>query len=139
MKVYDAANIRVLSLLVGHGGDGKTTLVESFFVRFRRNWARGAELRMAIRRPILIPEEIKRGFSLTAGLAPVEWKNEKFNFIDTPGYFDFVGEATQAYALADKLADRIQRSCPVWKLAQKKHLLQPENGIKPVFRSQPNG
>ena len=49
------------------------------------------------------PEEVKRGFSLTAGLAPVEWKNEKFNFIDTPGYFDFVGEATQAYALADSL------------------------------------
>jgi len=47
------------------------------------------------------PEETKRHISLTAALAPVEWKNTKINFIDAPGFFDFVGETTQAYYLAD--------------------------------------
>ena len=101
MKVYDAANIRNIAV-VGHGGDGKTTLVESFLFDSGAIERKG-RVEDGNTTTDFDPEEVKRGFSLTAGLAPVEWKNEKFNFIDTPGYFDFVGEATQAYALADSL------------------------------------
>ena len=101
MKVYDAAKIRNIAV-VGHGGDGKTTLVESFLFDAGAIERKG-RVEDGNTTTDFDPEEVKRGFSLTAGLAPVEWKGEKFNFIDTPGYFDFVGEATQAYALADSL------------------------------------
>ena len=101
MKVYDAAKIRNIAV-VGHGGDGKTTLVESFLFDAGTIERKG-RVEDGNTTTDFDPEEVKRGFSLTAGLAPVEWKGEKFNFIDTPGYFDFVGEATQAYALADSL------------------------------------
>lgn len=46
------------------------------------------------------PEEIKRGFSLSTSLANFEWKGKKINLLDTPGYFDFVGEVQQAVAVA---------------------------------------
>ena len=99
MKVYDAASIRNIAV-VGHGGDGKTTLIETFLFDSGALDRKG-RVEDGNTATDFDPEEIKRGFSLTAAMAPVEWKNQKFNFIDTPGYFDFVGEVTQAYALAD--------------------------------------
>ena len=47
------------------------------------------------------PEEIKRHISISTAIAAVEWKGTKINLIDTPGYFDFTGEATSGYYLAD--------------------------------------
>lgn len=47
------------------------------------------------------PEEIKRKFSISATLATLEWKGDKLNFIDTPGYFDFVGEMLSGIRIAD--------------------------------------
>ena len=99
MKVYDAASIRNIAV-VGHGGDGKTTLIETFLFDSGALDRKG-RVEDGNTTTDFDPEEIKRGFSLTTAMAPVEWKNQKFNFIDTPGYFDFVGEVTQAYALAD--------------------------------------
>jgi len=42
------------------------------------------------------PEEIKRTISISTAFAPCEWKNTKVNIVDTPGYFDFVGEVKSA-------------------------------------------
>ena len=61
---------------------------------------------MALSKPVSYthlydPEEARRQISLTAAMAPVEWRDVKLNFIDAPGFFDFVGETTQAYYLAD--------------------------------------
>ena len=47
------------------------------------------------------PEEIKRQISISSALSSLEWKSNKINIIDAPGYFDFVGEAIQSYYLAD--------------------------------------
>jgi elongation factor G len=47
------------------------------------------------------PEEARRRVSVGASIIPVEWKDEKINFIDTPGFFDFVGEVCQALRAAD--------------------------------------
>ena len=50
---------------------------------------------------VLTPEEIKRKFSISASLASCEWNGTKFNILDTPGYFDFVGEVQQALRVSD--------------------------------------
>ncbi len=46
-------------------------------------------------------EEIKRHFSITTSLIPVPWDKMKVNVLDTPGYFDFVGEVEEAVSAAD--------------------------------------
>ena len=47
------------------------------------------------------PEEIKRKFSINSSVIPVEWDGYKINVLDTPGYFDFVGEAKEALHVAE--------------------------------------
>jgi elongation factor G len=46
-------------------------------------------------------EEQKRLFSISTTLVPIEYEDIKINFLDTPGYFDFVGEVEEAMAAAD--------------------------------------
>ena len=99
MKVYNASQIRNIAV-VGHGGDGKTTLVEAMLYNAGVTDRRG-KVEDGNTVTDFDPEETKRHISLTAAMAPVEWKNTKINFIDAPGFFDFVGETTQAYYLAD--------------------------------------
>ena len=89
MKNYETGKIRNICLL-GHGRAGKTTLAEAMLFnsgaidRFG-NVADGSTT------TDYDPEEIKRKFSISTAIAPVEWKGYKFNIIDTPGYFDFAG------------------------------------------------
>jgi len=47
------------------------------------------------------PEEIKRKSSISTSICPCQWKDHKINVIDTPGYFDFVGEVKQGIRVAD--------------------------------------
>ncbi len=99
MKVYNPQEIRNIAL-VGHGGEGKTTLAEAMLFNS------GALERMGKVEDgntalDYDPEEMKRGISISIALAPVEWKNVKINIIDVPGFFDFEGEAMAAYRLAD--------------------------------------
>ncbi|HOV69623.1 MAG TPA: GTP-binding protein, partial [Clostridia bacterium] len=99
MAVFETKSIRNIALL-GHGGDGKTTLAEAML------FLTGAIDRMGkvddgTTTLDYDPEEIKRRISISLGLAPVEYKGNKINVIDVPGYFDFVGEMIQALAVAD--------------------------------------
>ncbi len=98
MKVYTTDKIRNVVLL-GHGGSGKTSLAEAFA------YLSGITSRMG-----KVPdgntvsdygkEEQKRKFSINASVIPIEWEGHKINVIDTPGYFDFVGEAEEAVSAA---------------------------------------
>jgi len=102
MKTYNPQDILNIAV-VGHGGEGKTTLTEAFLFNS------GAIERMGrVEDGNTVtdydPEEAKRQFSIGLALAPVEWNNKKFNLIDVPGYFDFVGETVAAYALCDSAA-----------------------------------
>ena len=45
--------------------------------------------------------EIERGYSINTSVVPIIWKENKINFIDTPGYFDFVGEVNAALRAAE--------------------------------------
>ena len=99
MKVYRTDEIRNVVLL-GHGGSGKTSLVEAMA------YVSGAVNRMgkvADGNTIsdFDKEEQKREFSIGTTLVPIEWEKAKINILDTPGYFDFVGEVEEAVSAAD--------------------------------------
>ena len=90
MKDYQAKNIRNLSV-VGHGSEGKTTLVEALLFTAGAIDRQG-RVEDGSTTTDFEPEETKRGISISAAMAPLEWKNTKINLIDIPGYFDFAGE-----------------------------------------------
>lgn len=99
MKVYRTDEVRNVVLL-GHGGSGKTSLVEAMA------YVSGAINRMGkIGDHNTISdfdkEEQKREFSISTTLTPIEWEKAKINILDTPGYFDFVGEVEEAVSAAD--------------------------------------
>ena len=99
MKVYRTDEIRNVVLL-GHGGSGKTSLAEAMA------YVSGATSRMGkIADGNTISdfdkEEQKREFSISTSLVPIEWEKAKINILETPGYFDFVGEVEEAVSAAD--------------------------------------
>jgi elongation factor G len=99
MKFYSTSDIRNITL-VGHGGEGKTTLAEAmlFISGMIDRQGRTDDGNTVMD---FDPEETKRHISISSAIAPVEWKEKKINIIDTPGYFDFIGDATSGYYLAD--------------------------------------
>jgi len=99
MKVYKAENIRNVAL-ISHVGAGKTSLVDAAL------YDSGAATRQGkVDEGSSVadydPDELKRSMTLNAKVLPVEWKNTKINFIDTPGYADFSGEVKAALRIAD--------------------------------------
>jgi elongation factor G len=99
MKVYTAEHIRNVAL-ISHGGAGKTSLVDAAL------YDSGAVTRQGkVDEGNSVadydPDELKRSMTLNAKVLPVEWKNTKINFIDTPGYADFAGEVKVALRVAD--------------------------------------
>ena len=90
MKEYSADKIRNVAL-VGHSGTGKTSLSEAAL------FAAGAITRLGSVEDHTTtsdwdPDEHKRTFSLNLSIVPLEWNGRKINFVDTPGYMDFMGE-----------------------------------------------
>ncbi len=96
---YAIENIRNICLL-GHGGTGKTSLAESML------YLKGATDRLG---KVVDgntvgdydPEEIKRKISISLSTMHLEHEKYKVNILDTPGYFDFMGEAAEALRVAD--------------------------------------
>ena len=99
MNIYTTDKIRNVVLL-GHGGCGKTSLVEAMA------YVSGLTTRIGkVADGNTISdydkEEIKRKFSITTSVVPIIWEGCKINLLDAPGYFDFVGEAEEAVSAAD--------------------------------------
>ena len=99
MREYRASEIRNIAV-VGHGGSGKTTLVDALaFVagttRRHGSIAEGTTLTDTS------PEEVERGYSINLGCAHAEWQGTKINLLDTPGFLDFQGDALAGLAAAD--------------------------------------
>ena len=99
MEVYKSSNIRNVVLL-GHGGSGKTSLVEAM-ANLAGITNRLGKVTDGNTISDFDKEEIKRGFSISASLVPIEWNKTKINVLDAPGFFDFVGEAQEAASAAD--------------------------------------
>ncbi len=131
MNVYGTKQIRNVAVL-GHGGAGKTTLVEAMAL------VSGITKRMgSVVDGTTISdydkEEIKRQFSISTSLVPIEYNGEngpiKINFLDTPGYFDFVGEVEEAISVADSAVIVINCKAGIevgtekaWELCEKYNL-----------------
>ena len=99
MNVFTTDKIRNVVLL-GHGGCGKTSLVEAVA------YLAGMTTRMGSTEAgntisDYDKEEVKRGMSIKTSVIPVEWEGHKVNFLDTPGYHDFIGETEEAVSVAD--------------------------------------
>lgn len=127
MDIYQTKDIRNVVVL-GHGGAGKTTLVEA------AAWVAGV-----IKRQGSIvdgntisdydKEEQKRQFSISTSIVPIEVEGIKINFIDTPGCFDLVGEVEEAVSVADAALIVINGKAGIetgtqkaWDLCEKNHL-----------------
>ena len=99
MDVFRTDRIRNVVLL-GHGGAGKTTLAEAMaYLAGMTNRLGRVEDGNTV--SDYDKEEIKRHFSISTTLIPVPWDKVKINVLDTPGYFDFVGEVEEAVSAAD--------------------------------------
>ena len=99
MNIYTTDKIRNVVLL-GHGGAGKTSLVESMA------YLSGITSRMGkVEDGNTVSdygkEEQKRRISISTSVVPIEWDGVKINVLDTPGYFDFIGEVEEAISAAD--------------------------------------
>lgn len=99
MNLYSSEQIRNVVLL-GHGGSGKTTLVEAM-AHIAGITKRQGKIEDGNTIGDFDKEEIKRGFTIGTSIIPIEWKEQKLNILDTPGYFDFAGDAKEATRVAD--------------------------------------
>ena len=127
MKVYRAEQIRNVAL-ISHVGAGKTSFVDAAL------YDSGAVTRQGkVDEGSSIsdydPDELKRRMSLNVKVLPVEWKNHKINFIDTPGYADFVGEVKAGLRVADSALVVVTAEKGVevgteltWQYADERHL-----------------
>ena len=127
MNVFTTDKIRNVVLL-GHGGCGKTSLVEAIA------YLSGMTKRMGtIDGGNTISdydkEEIKRKNSLKTSVVPIQWEGYKVNLLDTPGFFDFVGEVEEAVSVADAAIIVISGKAGIeagtkraWDLCEKKKL-----------------
>ncbi len=99
MKEYSTKSIRNIAL-VSHSSAGKTILTEAFL------HSTGATTRMGTinegtTASDFDDEEIRRGISLYSAVIPIEYQDHKINFLDTPGYTDFVGEMISALSVVE--------------------------------------
>jgi elongation factor G len=99
MREFRSQDIRNVAV-VGHGASGKTSLVDALaFVAGSSK--RHGSIKEGTTLTDYSAEEIERGYSINLGVAHAEWLNTKINFIDTPGYLDFHGDAVAGLAAAD--------------------------------------
>ncbi len=99
MKVYTSDKIRNVVLL-GHGGAGKTSLAEAM-AYLSGITSRMGKVSDGNTVSDFDKEEQKRQFSISTTNIAMEWDGHKINVLDSPGFFDFVGEVQEAMSVAD--------------------------------------
>src|SRR2546429_9492215 len=114
--------------VVGHGGVGKTSLVEAML------FAAGAVTRLGrvddgTTTTDFDPDEIKRKISINTSVAYCDWKGHRINLIDTPGYGDFIADARAglrvveaAVVVVDAVAGVQVQTEKTWKFASEYEL-----------------
>lgn len=133
MKQYTAKNIRNV-VLAGHAGSGKTSLAEAAYYLSGASDRLG---RVADGNTVcdFDPEEIKRKASVSLALLPVEWKDTKMNFLDTPGLFDFSGGMSEGFRAAGSAVIVISGKSGVTVGAEKLLMPPPKKELPNSFLS----
>src|SRR5579862_3252386 len=101
MKRYQSDRIRNVAV-AGHGGTGKTTLVEAMLFAAKAIDRMG-RVEDGTTTTDFDPEEARRRITISASIAPLEWKDHKINLIDSPGYPDFIGEVAGVMRAAESV------------------------------------
>lgn len=101
MKIYDTKDIINIAV-IGEHKSGKTSFLDSVFfvsgkVQEKGNVDKGTSIMD------FDPEEIKRKMTIRSSYSYVEYKNKKINFIDTPGFIDFIGEMEMALEVVENV------------------------------------
>lgn len=130
MKIYEADKIRNIALL-GHGGCGKTTLTEAALYT-AKIINRIGKVEDGNTISDFDKEEIARKISINTSVIPLEWEGHKINFIDTPGYFDFVGEVQSAIKVAGGLIILVDATSGI-EVGTEKAWDYAEDKKKPTF------
>ena len=99
MKVYSASEIRNVAVM-GHSGCGKTSLMEAM-LHLTKVTNRMGRVEDGNTVSDYDADEQKRKASVSASIIPIEWNNTKINFIDTPGFFDFIGAVKETLSVSD--------------------------------------
>ena len=108
MKGYKNENIRNIALL-GHGGAGKTTFLEAGLLA-TKVISRLGKVEDGNTVSDYDKMEIEKGYSIGTSIVPVEYNKVKLNFVDTPGFFDFVGEVNSALRAVEAAAILVDAS-----------------------------
>ncbi len=127
MASYQTKDIRNIAL-VGHGSEGKTTLTEALLFAAGITDRQGkVEDGSAV--TDFEPEEVKRKISISAAVAPIDWKQKMLNIIDVPGYFDFIGEMMGPLRVVETAAILVSAVSGIavgtekaWNFATKNHV-----------------
>lgn len=101
LKPYSAKAILNIAL-AGHSGAGKTSIAEAM-LKLSGATDRLGKVGDGNTVCDYDPEETRRRASVSAAVAPLEWKNHKINLLDAPGLFDFAGAAAEAVRAADSV------------------------------------
>ncbi len=124
MKRYPTDRIRNTAV-VGHGGTGKTSLVEAMLFAAKAVDRLG-RIEDGTTTTDFDAEEVRRKITVNAALAPLEWQEHKLNLVDAPGYPDFIGEVVGALRAAESLLVAVDavagvevQTEKIWALAEK--------------------
>lgn len=132
MKAYESDKIRNVALL-GHGGQGKTTLAEAMLFN-AKVIDRMGKVQDGTTVSDYDPEEINRHISIGLSLLPFEYNEHKINMLDTPGFFDFAGQMREGISAADSAVIVISAVSGVDVGTKKAFELCNRNGVaKMVF------
>lgn len=131
MKDYTVEKLRNVCLM-SHGGAGKTTLAEAMLFN-TGVLDRFGKVNDGTTATDYDPEEIKRKITISTAMAPCEWKDCKINIIDTPGYFDFVGEVKQGIRVSDSAVILVPAKGGVAVGTEKAWAYAKEQGIPKIF------
>lgn len=131
MNQYQAKNIVNLAV-AGHSGAGKTSLAEAMLYLSGASDRRG---KVGDGNTVCDydPEEIRRKASISAAVAPLEWKNKKINLLDAPGLFDFEGGLCETMRAADTVLVVISGKDGISVGTEKAFAVAEKRGLSKIF------